>query len=107
MFCSRCIHDCRQKNSTTHFVRPIGLPFSQALTVAEFANVTEKLLSLQYEQLKSQLLADMMAIPTFFPALLRLVSRGEPVPIAALATEVDIPIHDIEKWLRRQPVCLS
>ena len=49
--------------------------------------------SLEYEQLKNQLLADMMAIPAFFPALLRLVSRGEPVPVAALATEVDIPIY--------------
>ena len=60
-------------------------------------------ISLEYEQLKNQLLADMMAIPAFFPALLRLVSRGEPVPIAALATEVHIPIHDIEQWLRQQP----
>lgn len=60
-------------------------------------------LSLEHEQVQSQLLADMMTIPAFFPALLRLVSKGEPVPIAALATEVDIPIHDIEQWLRRQP----
>lgn len=44
-----------------------------------------------------------MAIPAFFPALLRLVSKGEPVPVAALTTKVDIPIHDIEQWLRRQP----
>lgn len=53
--------------------------------------------------LRTSLFADMMAIPAFFPALLRLVSNGEPVPIAAFATEVDIPIHDIEQWLRRQP----
>lgn len=59
--------------------------------------------SLEYEQFEKQLHADMMAIPAFFPALLCLVSKGEPVAIAALAAEANIPIHDIEQWLRQQP----
>ncbi len=55
------------------------------------------------EQFKRDLLADMMAIPTFFPALLRLVSEGEPVPIAAIASKANLPVHDIEQWLCQQP----
>ncbi|MQA03327.1 MAG: organomercurial lyase MerB [Streptosporangiales bacterium] len=42
-------------------------------------------------------------MPAFFPALLRLVAKGEPVSLDELAAEGHTPVEQLDGWLRAQP----
>lgn len=42
-------------------------------------------------------------VQTLIGPLIRLVAEGRPVALERLATEADLPVRDVESWLRAQP----